>query len=101
LQSAKDADSDLALAIQQSPWNQKDLTVKASFSKLKRDFERAHSAYEDAVRTYLTKQKAEAALLSSPFDHKAIRNRIRERRKRSVEKVEVSLKVCDALMLGY
>jgi hypothetical protein len=99
LQSAKDADLDLASAIRQSPWNQKDLAVKASFSKLKRDFERAHNAYDLAVRTYLTRQKAEAALLSSPIDYKAIRERIRERRKRGVEKVEVSLRFCDALML--
>ena len=99
LQSAKDADLDLASAIQQSPWNQKDLAVKASFSKLKRDFERAHNAYNLAVRTYLTRQKAEAALLSSPIDYKAIRDRIRERRKRCVEKVEVSSMFCNVLML--
>jgi hypothetical protein len=92
MQSAKDSDSDLASAIQLSPWNKKDLAVKASFSKLKRDFERAHNAYENAVQTYLSRQKAEAALLSNPIDQKTVRDRIRERRKRNVERIEVSFR---------
>jgi hypothetical protein len=42
--------------------------VKASFSKLKRDFERAHNTYQSVVANYHAKQKAEAALLSSKSD---------------------------------
>jgi hypothetical protein len=70
LKSAESADIDLAVKIKQSPLNTKSVTVMASFSKLKRDFERAHKTYQTTVQIYHAKQNAEAALLSSTLRDK-------------------------------
>ena len=79
LQSAENAANDLDAAIKQSPWNQKDLAVKSSFSKLKRDFERTHKIYSSAVTKYHRKQSAEAALLFSSKTERPSRERIHDR----------------------
>ena len=65
MKSANTAAIDLENSVEQSPWNQKDLAVKASFSKLKRDFERARKTHICSVAKYHAKQRSEAALLSS------------------------------------
>lgn len=95
LQSAANAAADLDAAIKQSPWNQKDLAIKASFSKLKRDFERAHKTYSSAVKKYHQKQSAEAALLFSKKSERPARERTNDRRKQRmlVDEVGVDLRL--------
>lgn len=94
LQSAENAATDLDAAIKQSPWNQKDLAVKASFSKLKRDFERAHKMYTSAVTNYHRKQNAEAALLFSRKEERPSRERIQDQGKQRTLADEVRVNSC-------
>lgn len=69
MKSTADADSQLFVEIRDSPWNkQKGLAVKASFSKLKRDFERVRGCYSETVGKYHAKQRAETSLLSSQIE---------------------------------
>ena len=101
LQSAENADTDLEVAIKQSPWNQKDLAVKASFSKLKRDFERAHKMYSSAVTNYHRKQSAEAAVLFSRKEDRPSRDRIPDQRKQRMLADEVRYNSCLPLSVVF
>lgn len=46
--------------------------MKASFSKLKRDFERVRGCYSETVGKYHAKQRAETALLSSQIEENLV-----------------------------
>mmetsp|Transcript_24411 Transcript_24411/g.36223 ORF Transcript_24411/g.36223 Transcript_24411/m.36223 type:complete len:303 (-) Transcript_24411:227-1135(-) len=65
VKSAQDADAAISQRVEHCTWQKCDVAVRASFSKLKRDYERAHETYEKVTEIYLLKQSAEVSMLSS------------------------------------
>jgi len=70
LKSVQEMDVSLAQQIEDGPWHTGDGVVKASFSKLNRDYERVHNSYKRITNGYFEKQRAEVAFLSRDHEEK-------------------------------
>eukprot|EP00548_Thalassiothrix_antarctica_P000910 CAMPEP_0194148352 /NCGR_PEP_ID=MMETSP0152-20130528/31827_1 /TAXON_ID=1049557 /ORGANISM="Thalassiothrix antarctica, Strain L6-D1" /LENGTH=318 /DNA_ID=CAMNT_0038849837 /DNA_START=422 /DNA_END=1378 /DNA_ORIENTATION=+ len=70
LKSVQETDVAIAQQIENGPWLKGDGVVKASFSKLTRDYERVHNSYKTIADEYFQKQRAEISLLSRDNEEK-------------------------------